>query len=266
MSVEAMTPPFLQLRGVAFSYRGHAILKGLSLDVGRSEIVALLGGNGAGKSTLLRLALGLLSPASGEIFLDGRAISGLTRREIARRLAYVPQAHVAPFPYEARDVVMLGRLAENGLFRAPGASDHACVAAAFERLGVGHLARRRYTELSGGERQMVLIARALAQGAPMLVLDEPAAALDFGRQIELLRQLQQLAADGYGVLMTTHHPDHALASATRVVLLKDGVVLRQGRPAETLTPKSIFDLYGVRVAASALPGLFVAAGGLQRPT
>ena len=240
---------FLQLRDVAFAYRDRSVLDGVSLDVSRSEIVALIGGNGAGKSTLLRLALGLLSPIRGEILLEGRAVSGLTRREIARRLAYVPQAHVAPFPYEARDVAMLGRLAENGLFRAPGAADQACVTAAFERLGVVHLERRRYSELSGGERQMVLLARALAQGAPILVLDEPAASLDFGRQIGLLQQLRQLAADGYGVLMTTHHPDHALAVATRVVLLKDGVVLRRGPAAETLTPDSIFDLYGVRVVA-----------------
>jgi iron complex transport system ATP-binding protein len=243
-----MTPaPALELRDLHFAYRGRAVLRGVSFTVGPGEIVSLLGANGAGKSTLLRLALGLLEPVSGGVVLAGEPIKHLARRQIARRLAYVPQAHVAPFPFEVREVVMLGRLAETGLFGRPRPADHAAVGECLDRLGIAHLARRPYTEISGGERQLTLIARALAQGARILILDEPATGLDFGHQIRLLEHLRRLAAERYGIVMTTHHPDHALAVSSRVILLKDGRVLSEGPPRPTITPEAIFRLYGVRI-------------------
>ncbi len=255
------TPVALELRDLHFAYRGRSVLRGVGFSVDHGEIVSLLGANGAGKSTLLRLALGLIAPASGEVLLAGAPIGDLPRRRIAARLAYVPQAHVAPFPFEVRDVVMLGRLAESGLFRRPSAADHAAVAESLGRLGVGQLARRPYTEISGGERQLTLIARALAQGARILILDEPATGLDFGHQIRLLESLRQLAAENYGVLLTTHHPEHAIAVSSRVVLLNDGRVLGAGPPKSTLTPEAIFRLYGVRIDALSNWARGAASGG-----
>lgn len=242
------TPTALELRDLHFAYRGRSVLRGAGFTADHGEIVSLLGANGAGKSTLLRLALGLIKPLSGEVLLAGEPIRRLARRRIARHLAYVPQAHVAPFPFEVREVVMLGRLAENGLFGRPRPADHTAVAECLDRLGIAHLARRPYTEISGGERQLTLIARALAQGARILILDEPATGLDFGHQIRLLEHLRRLAAEAYGIVMTTHHPDHALAVSTRVILLKDGRVLSEGPPKLTVTPQAIFTLYGVRIA------------------
>jgi iron complex transport system ATP-binding protein len=239
--------PALCLRNVHFSYRGRAVLRGVGFDLDHGEIVSLLGANGAGKSTLLRLAIGLIAPTSGEVLLDGRPIGKLPRRAIARKIAYVPQSHVAPFPFEVREVVMLGRLAETGLFRRPSSVDRAAVAESLDQLGLSHLARRPYTEISGGERQLTLIARALAQGAELLVMDEPASGLDFGHHVRLLGRLKRLAAQGYGILMTTHHLDHALTTSTRVVLLKDGRVLRDGPPEQAVTPETIRRLYGVNI-------------------
>ncbi|WP_395666174.1 ABC transporter ATP-binding protein [Methylocella sp.] len=247
--MSAALPALLELDHVGFSFSAREIIHDASLRVCAGELVALLGGNGAGKSTLLRLGLGLLRPSRGRVFAGGDPLERLSRREIARRLAYAPQAHAAAFPYLALDVVLLGRLAHGGLFRAPSDDDRALAARALADLGVAHLARRRYTELSGGERQMILLARALAQEARVLILDEPASGLDFGRQIVLLQTLRRLADDGFGVLMTTHHPDHALAAADRVVLLKGGATLRQGAAREIVTPEAIFDLYGVRIAS-----------------
>lgn len=240
--------PALCLRDLHFSYRGRAVLRGIGFTLDHGEIVSLLGANGAGKSTLLRLALGLRRPDAGDVLLDGRPIGTLPRRTIARHIAYVPQSHVAPFPFAVEEVVMLGRLAETGLLRRPAAADRAAVAGSLDQLGISHLARRAYTEISGGERQLTLIARALAQGAKLLVMDEPASGLDFGHHVRLLERMKHLAARGYGILMTTHHLDHALTASTRAVLLKDGRVLRDGPPKLSVTAETIALLYDVRLA------------------
>lgn len=240
--------PPLRARDLCFAYRQRPVLSGANLTLGPGEVVALLGVNGAGKSTLLRLLLGLIRPSSGAVLLEGRPIQSWRPREVARRLAYVPQAHVAPFPYSVREVVLLGRLPTRGLFRAPDRADRAAADAALEHLGIAHLAARPYTEVSGGERQLALIARALAQGARLLVLDEPATGLDFGHQLRLLDRLGALAGEGYGVLMTTHHPEHALMAATRVLLMRAGRVEAEGAPREVVTPARVQALYGIEAS------------------
>jgi iron complex transport system ATP-binding protein len=237
----------IEARDIDFAYRGRPVLSGATLALGPGELVCLLGANGAGKSTLLKVMLGLLKPQHGGVTLDGRPLAEVGRRPLARRVAYVPQVHTAPFPYSVREVVLMGRLPAAGLFRAPGAADHAAAAAALEHLAIAHLAERPYTEVSGGERQLALIARALAQEARFLVMDEPLAGLDYGHQVHLLARLESLAAEGYGVLMTTHDPDQPLAGCQRVALLIDGRIATAGRPDEVLTPEAIQRLYGVRV-------------------
>ncbi|SMB28679.1 putative iron compound ABC transporter, ATP-binding protein [Sterolibacterium denitrificans] len=237
----------IEARGIRFAYHGRRVLDGASLSLAAGELVCLLGANGAGKSTLLKLMLGVLKPLHGTVTLDGRALPGYSRRQLAQRIAYVPQVHVAPFPYSVREIVLMGRLPAAGIFRAASAADHDKVEEIIQRIGIAHLAERPYTEISGGERQLALIARALAQEASLLVMDEPLASLDYGHQMRLLARLEQLAAEGYGILMTTHDPDQPLLGCDRVALLIDGRIAADGRPDAVLTPESIERLYGVRV-------------------
>jgi iron complex transport system ATP-binding protein len=239
------TAATLMAADLSFAYRSRQVLKGARLQLGPGEVISLLGANGAGKSTLLRLLLGLLRPTTGEVMLSGRPIATWRRRDVARRVAYVPQVHVVPFPYSMREVVLLGRLPIGGLFRAPDRADHEVVDAVMEHLGIVHLAERPYTEVSGGERQLALIARALAQGARLLILDEPATGLDFGHQLRLLDKLSALATEDYGVLMTTHHPEHALMASTRVLLMRDGRIEADGAPRDVVTPANVQSLYDI---------------------
>lgn len=241
----------LQAHQLHYAWRGQLVLQGVNLALGPGEVVSLLGANGAGKSTLLRLLLGLLSPLYGMVTLGDRPLAQYGRRELAQQLAYVPQVHVTPFPYRVEDVVLMGRLPANGLLgnAQAGPADRERVAQVLERLGILALKDRAYTEISGGERQLTLIARALIQGARMLILDEPVNGLDYGHQMRLLEHLQRLAAEGYAILTTTHHPEHALLAATRVLVLEDGRITADGRPGEVVTPARIRHLYGVQVAA-----------------
>jgi iron complex transport system ATP-binding protein len=235
----------LYANAVGFRRGARKILDGVDFGFGRGELVSLLGGNGAGKTTLLRILLGLLAPQGGMVMLDGLPLRALSRRAFAQNVAYVPQAHVAPFPYRAREIVALGRAPAVGLFRRMGPRDRDAAEEALAMLRISHLGERDYTTLSGGERQLVMIARALAQGARLLVLDEPMAGLDYGHQLRLLAHLRRLVTDGFGVLMTMHHPDQARLASTRVATLINGRVDRDGKPADVLTPDAIWALYGV---------------------
>jgi iron complex transport system ATP-binding protein len=237
----------LEGRDLFFSRGERPILSGASLTLREGEIITLLGANGAGKSTLFRLLLGFLKPERGAVELDGKKLASYSRREAARSIAYVPQSHAAPFPYRVRDVTALGRIAQSGLLRPPGREDGQAVAAALEKLGITHLADRRYTEISGGERQLTLIARALAQGARMLIMDEPMTGLDYGYQHKMLAQLSALARDGCGVLVSTHNPEHALLVADRVAILENGRITADGPAPEVVTSAMIERIYGVCV-------------------
>ncbi|MBB3104329.1 ABC transporter ATP-binding protein [Azomonas macrocytogenes] len=250
----SMEPGVLRACGLRFERAGRTVLDGIDLSLASGDILALLGVNGAGKTTLLRCLLGLLRPCAGQVSLDGAPLASLSRQRLACRLAYVPQAHVAPFPFSVREVVTLGRLPYQGPFGAAGATDLDAVESAIDQLGIGALAERPYTELSGGERQLTLIARALAQGARLLIMDEPVSGLDFGHQIRLLRHLERLAADGYGILKTTHHPDHALACASRVAVLHQGRIEVDDVPDKVLTPERIRRLYRVDVEVLRVSG------------
>jgi len=186
--------------------------------------------------------------------LDGRDLAAIPVRERARLVAYVPQSHHGTFAFTAFDVVLMGRTAHGGLFARPGAKDRAVAAAMLERLGIAHLSGRSVTMISGGERQLVLVARALAQEPRFIVLDEPTASLDFGNQGKVMRQIRSLAADGLGVLFTTHDPNQALGHADRVALLRDGGVMAVGPVAEVLSQERLAALYGAPVETVVEPG------------
>jgi iron complex transport system ATP-binding protein len=169
-------------------------------------------------------------------------------------MAYVPQAHAAFFPFTVRDVVLMGRTSRIGLFATPSAHDKVAADSALETLGIAALADRIYTQISGGERQLTLIARALAQEPRILVMDEPTASLDFGNQVRVLEQVRTLARAGIGIVLSTHDPDHAFLCADRVALLHDGAVVRLGPPETEITPESLHLLYRVDVAVIPVPG------------
>jgi iron complex transport system ATP-binding protein len=244
----------LDVDALAFGYPGHPVGRDLRLRLDAGEVVALLGPNGSGKTTLFRTILGTLPPQGGTIRVDGESITEWPRRRLARVMAYVPQAHAGMFPFTAIDVVLMGRAAHLRPFAVPSRRDHETAEAAMRELGVEALAGRVFTELSGGERQLVLIARALAQQPRLLVMDEPAASLDFGNQVRLLDEVARLRTQGLAVLMSTHHPEHARRVADRVVLIKHGQIVEDGPPAERLSAASLGGLYDIDPARLAWPG------------
>lgn len=238
----------LELRGLSCGYGRRVVLSGIDLSLAAGENLCLLGPNGVGKTTLFRTILGAIEPMGGEILIDGKNISGQSRRERARLMAYVPQAHTAPFPFHVIDVVLTGRTAHISLTATPSRHDHAVAWAALERMGIADLADRPYTELSGGERQLVLIARALAQEPRVLIMDEPSSHLDFGNQARLLSLIRTLVQeDDLAVLMSSHFPNHAFACASRVGLIQDGRLSALGVPGEVLTECSLQQVYGIPV-------------------
>jgi iron complex transport system ATP-binding protein len=176
----------------------------------------------------------------------------LTRGEIARRVAYVPQAHAPQFPFRVLDMVVMGRTAHLSAFAAPTREDRRKALDALDRLGIAELAENEYTRISGGQRQLALVARALAQDAPAIVMDEPTASLDFGNQVVVLSEVKRLAAQGLAVLLSTHDPDHAFSIGNRVALLDGGRLIAQGSPGEVLTPERLRAVYGVTVAVERL--------------
>jgi ABC-type cobalamin/Fe3+-siderophores transport system ATPase subunit len=229
---------------ISAGYHGKAVIFDISLTVASGEVLCLLGANGSGKTTLFKTILGLLRPLSGRVSVDGEDIAHWPRQRLAKTLGYVPQAHTPPFAYCVRDVVLMARSLHSGPFASPGKRDIAIADESLDRLGILRLAHQRYTELSGGERQLVLIARALAQQAQILVLDEPTSNLDFGNQMLVLRHIRELAQNGLGLLMTTHFPDFAFLCASKVALMKQGRMLAIDSPDNTLTQASLEEAYG----------------------
>lgn len=234
------------LDDVAMAYRRRDVLTGVTLRVEAGERVALVGPNGAGKSSLLRLVAGIVRPRTGSARLAGEEIARLDRLELARRVAVVPQLVALPFATRVEEVVALGRLPHEDPLRGPGAGDRAAVAAAIERVGLGHLLGRDARELSLGERQLVLLALAVAQAAPLLLLDEPTVHLDLRHQVEAMELLVDLnERDGTTVIAVLHDLGLAAHFFPRLVLVDGGRIVADGSPAAVLTAERIREVFGV---------------------
>jgi len=238
---------YIRAEDIHFSYDGKVVLKGVTLSFGRGEVVSLLGPNGCGKTTLLKVLLGILRPEQGKVLFEGRPIDELGSRRLAQRVAYVPQMHRGAFPYSVLDVVLMGRMPHKGFFSRYTCRDRQIAEAMLEKLGIEDLRHKPYTQVSGGERQLVLIARALAQGADTFVMDEPTTGLDYGNQIRLLEQVVRLSEEGNTFIQSTHFPDHALWVSDRVVLMKNGSVAADGAAAEEINAENLYDLYRIPV-------------------
>jgi iron complex transport system ATP-binding protein len=244
----------LEVNDLAFGFPGRTIGRGVSFGVAAGEVLCVLGPNGGGKTTLFRTVLGLLAPHNGTVTLEKQNLQDLSRSEIARRAGYVPQGHTAYFAYTVREFVLMGRTAHFGAFSSPSPRDVAVAEKSLASLGIGHLADQPVTEVSGGERQLALVARALAQEPKLLVLDEPTASLDFGNQVRVLERIGALAASGIAILFSSHEPDHAFLCAQRALLLGEGRVLEVGAPREVIRADTLQRLYGVSVQVLPLPG------------
>ena len=247
--------PLLQVRSLGIGHGPRRVLSEVSFSLQRGELLCLLGPNGSGKTTLLRTLLGLLPPQSGEVRLLDRPLSEWSRKALARHIGYVPQAHAGLFAFTVLDIVLMGRAAHVGRFAAPSAKDRAIAMQCLETLGIAALAECIYTQVSGGERQLALIARALAQEPALLFMDEPTASLDFGNQLRVLEHLLQLRERGIAIQMSTHQPEHALRCADRTALVGEGGLIAVGATANVATVENLARLYRVpeNAIAASLP-------------
>jgi len=233
--------------GFAYPGRNKPIFQSVSLEIAAGEILCVLGPNGVGKSTLLRCLAGLSRPTSGHVLLDHEPIGSLSRAEIAKWLALVPQSYETVFAFPVRTVVEMGRAPHLGWLESPGTEDRESALRALRALGVEHLADAAYSEISGGERQLVQIARVLVQAPKLMILDEPTAHLDFANQARFLALLRRLARDGLAVMFTTHAPDHALALADHTLVLSPRNPPLAGPTRKVLTERVLSQTYGVPV-------------------
>lgn len=236
-----------ELIGVKCGYGKKTVLSDISFGIEAGEVLCVLGPNGTGKTTLFKTILGLLKPLEGKILIDGQNSVNWSRSKMAQVIGYIPQAQNTSFPFGVMDMILMGRTAHIGSFASPTKKDRKIAEQAIDTLDISYLANRIFTELSGGEKQLVLIARALAQEPKILVMDEPTSALDFGNQLKVLSHVRRLARNGLTIIMASHVPDHAFFYATKVMLLNQGGLFGLGKAKDIITEKGLRELYGVNV-------------------
>ena len=242
----------IKVEHLDFSYGARQVLHDINVDIPDGVLVNVLGPNGVGKSTLFRCILGLNHGYSGTITVNGKDMKGLSIKERAREVSYIPQSHSPVYDYEVIDVVLMATGNDLGMLRTPGRAHVERAYAALERIGIEHLAHRTYTQISGGEQQLVMVARALAQNAKTIIMDEPTSALDYGNTVRVLSCVKQLAREGLSILQSTHQPDQAFLYADKTLVINHGRVAAYGSPKEVITEQMVSDLYGIDVEVNSL--------------
>lgn len=237
----------IKLENIKYGYnKNNIILEDINLSIGKGEIVSILGANGCGKSTLLKIMLGVLKQISGSVKVYDYDVHKAPKKIISKLLSYVPQSHNAVFPYDVLDVVLMGR-AHGKLLKNYSKTDYELAEEALNSLKIYHLKDRIYSKLSGGERQLVLTARAVAQGSEYCFMDEPVASLDYGNQYRLLDTIKDLSKKGLTFIVTTHNPDHVRYTGGRAVLMKNKGIFLDGRVEDVINKNSLYELYKIKV-------------------
>ncbi len=242
----------ITVSNLSFSYGERKVLDNINVTAEEGQLLSIVGPNGVGKSTLFYCILGILNKYQGDIAIEGRNIKGLDIMEMAKLIAYVPQNHYPSFNFSVFDMVLMGTSVQVSSISTPGKAQIQLVYSALERLGILHLKNRSYTKISGGERQLALIARALVQQTRVLILDEPTANLDFGNQVRVLTQIKSLANEGYTIIQSTHNPDQTFMFSDHVLAMLNGQVLADGAPCNVFTEELIHKLYVVDVDVQSL--------------
>ena len=232
---------------LSFGYENKPIWENVNFEIKTNQLICLLGANGVGKTTFLKTMLGILKPITGEISIDSQKLSEIPIRKTYRKMAYVPQAHNPPFSFEVIDVVLMGRAAYIENFASPTKKDKAVALEALKQINILHLANEDYTKLSGGQKQLVLIARSLAQQSKILIMDEPSSSLDYGNQIRLMHLLKRLSQEGKIIIFSTHDPNHALLYADQVMILDKNNGFLFGKPQQIITSESLNSIYNISV-------------------
>lgn len=237
----------LDVKGISFSYDDETIFSDICFSINKGDVLCILGPNGTGKTTLIKCLNGLHDIDSGEILINGENMKKLSFKQISKHIGYIPQSHVSSFPFKVFDVVLMGRAPYLNLTDSPKEEDKKIALDALKTLGIDDLMDKEYTNLSGGERQLVFLARVLCQKPDILILDEPTSHLDFGNQIKLLEIIDNLAKSGLAIIMSSHFPDHAFLSSTKVAIMKDGHFIDFGTPDDVVTEENLRKAYSIDV-------------------
>jgi iron complex transport system ATP-binding protein len=242
-----MAEKTLEITDLRFSYGARPILEGVSFSTYPGDLIALLGPNGVGKSTLLRCILGFLKSYQGRVIVAGRDVRGLTARALARLVAYIPQSSAQVFDYTVLELVLMGKASQMKMLATPGRKEEAEARAVLDELGIDHLRHRGCGQISGGEYQLVLLARALLQRARILLMDEPTANLDYGNQYRVMERIARLSRRDFTVMLSTHDPNQALLHANRAIIVQKGRVSADGRPDDVMTAETLSGMFGIDV-------------------
>jgi iron complex transport system ATP-binding protein len=238
----------IQLENLTCGYGSKVVLKDVNFQISEGRMTCLLGKNGTGKTTLFKTILGILAPLRGKVFIDGRPLKSYPPKVLSQLISYVPQAHGTPFPFTVFEVVLMGQFsATEGFWHLPGRKHKAVALRVLQQLHIAKLRNRQFSTLSGGEQQLVLIARALAQQPRYIAMDEPTSNLDLGNQLQVMKMASWLRDEGYGVLMNTHNPEQALNYADQVILLRNGKVRKTGNPRQVLNSQMISEIYSADI-------------------
>lgn len=239
--------PIMMINNLSFFYGDTPILKNVDFKAYEGQLVAIIGPNGAGKSTLFKCILKFLKGYDGQILLDGKDMLHMSRPQIAKKIAYIPQTTVPVFNYAVLDIVLMGLTGGLKLLESPGSEHVKKAETVLRSLGIIHLKYRGFGRISGGERQLVLLARAIIQDAKILVMDEPTANLDYGNQFRVMERIRRIVDEGYTVIISTHNPEHALLFAEKAFVLQGGKVKAAGPSKKVLTEDLMQQLYDVEV-------------------